>query len=207
MTVARRLNELEREFSSEQTQVGFRLPAPIPLVNQAKTSTMILTRGPSTKQALSAIDRSNKRLFVVLAAMVVLLGVLFGALISRPDEVVQTETPAPVIDAGAPVVAAVVPEQLEPLLPIDAGLAVVPPVKVTPVVKKVVYAAAACTFDDRFRDYARQVVSELRTVSGGGPRFDKLEDDVGAALVDRDCKKVNQALSGMRRVAGVREDE
>ena len=206
MTVARRLNELEREFSSEQTQVGFRLPAPIALVNQAKTSTMILTRGPSTKQALLAVDRSNKGLFAVLAVGVVLLGVLFGSLVTRPDAVVLIETPTPGIDAGVPVFAAEIPEALEPLLAIDAGLVMVRPVKVTPV-KKVVQVAAACTFDDRFRDYARQVVSELRTVSGGGPRFDKLEDDVGAALVDRDCKRVNQALSGMRRVAGVQEDE
>jgi hypothetical protein len=184
-------------------------------VNQAKTSTMVLTRAPSTQQALAALGskRASGRRFAVLALAVVLFGIGVGAFVSRPT-VTPVALPAPVVEADLPKVAAVEPEVLAPLPVIDAGLAAAGPVTVPAAiavknnpVKKVALASPACTFDDRFRDYARQVVAELRQASGGGARFDKLEDDVGAALVERDCKRVNQALSGMRRVAGVREDE
>jgi serine/threonine-protein kinase len=111
----------------------------------------------------------------------------------------------PGVDAGALAVALPEPERLTPLEPLVAVPAKVQQPKAQSTVR--IETAPPCTFDDRFRDYARAAAAELRSISGGGPRFDKLEDEVGAALVDRDCKRVNWGLAQMRRVAGVPEDE
>jgi hypothetical protein len=122
------------------------------------------------------------------------------------------------VKAEVPVAAVPAAPAAEPNAP-DAGLEelVAIPLKVTPppvVAKKpevrstlVVKAPVACEFNDAYRSWARQAVTDLRELSGGGERFDKLEDAIGDAMVARDCRNVNKLIGDMRRLAGVREDE
>ena len=198
------LARLDADLSRRSTQVAYQAPVDL--------STRKLPArpqpAPTTDQALVALQQP-RRVWPVLLALsfaVLVLSWWGWARMSRDElpKVPTIETPrVEVVPPVVPVIAS--PEPLAAVVP-DSGEILEPLTKV-PRITKPVIASAMCTFDDRFRDYARQVVAELRTVSGGGAKFDKLEDDVGAALVDRDCKRVNQALSGMRRVAGVREDE
>lgn len=64
----------------------------------------------------------------------------------------------------------------------------------------------SCIFTDRYRDWVRSAVDELHTLGGGGAAFDKLEDEVGDALVEHDCARANRAIEGMRRIAGLGSD-
>ena len=67
----------------------------------------------------------------------------------------------------------------------------------------VVQAPKACTFDDRFRDYARRTRADLRTMGKtDAPEFVRIDDRFAEALIERDCRGANAALDEMRRLAG-----
>lgn len=96
--VARRLDEIEREFSSESTQVGFRVPeatTSAPLIERARTSTMLLprlgpARAPTTDQALTAIAPPKRRrglvaALLVLAALMLLFWVVMKSGITESE--------------------------------------------------------------------------------------------------------------------------
>jgi serine/threonine protein kinase len=71
----------------------------------------------------------------------------------------------------------------------------------------VVQPAPRCVFDDRYRDYARRTLAELREMAKpGDAKFRLLEDRVGAGLVERDCRQVNGSLELLRRHVGAPVD-
>ena len=84
-----------------------------------------------------------------------------------------------------------------PLMPVEK----IKPVTVKPTV--VVLAPQACTFDDRFRDYARRTRADLRTMGKtDAPEFVRVDDRLAEALIERDCRGANAALDAMRRLVG-----
>lgn len=62
----------------------------------------------------------------------------------------------------------------------------------------------ACTFDDAYRDWARRALSELRELGHATePGFKRAEDELGDALVGRDCRRANRAVNELRKVSGL----
>ncbi|MFZ5442774.1 MAG: serine/threonine protein kinase [Myxococcota bacterium] len=122
----------------------------------------------------------------------------------EPVKVVAPEPPkqaAPesVVDAGA----------AEELVAIPLNATKPPPVKVdvrkNPQVS--VVGPASCTFDDRFRDYARRTRDELKGMGDAqAPAFVKASDQLADALVERNCARANVALNAMRKAVGVEEE-
>jgi hypothetical protein len=234
--VAQRLSEIENDFSSERTQAGFQAAiTPILLTERARTSTMVLARRPGkgapseaawTSEALAALQKPDRRRWVIAAAALLALLLIGGAGIRRllsgdPVEPAPPEDPAPIavpaiVDAGSTVVALKGPDEAPPAAAVDAGEDELTPlvaVKNPPAAKDggkkvgvVISAPSKCSWDDRFRDYARKRSDQLRELTQDKSSFGRLEDQLGDAMVDRDCRKVNLVLSEMRRVAGVPED-
>jgi len=220
--VAFRLSDVIDHFSSTGTHVGAR-PMPLQLTNEVKKaqSTVVLPSrrvGTATAEAIAALARPQRNRTAIVIGGVVLALLMSALLFFNPPAGDRVEAP---IDAGVAVVAAPTPVVEGPAA-IDAGLAVVQPTEplelLNPLkpqvpIKKpepklvVVKPAPACQFDDGFRSYARQATADLQRLSGGNAGFSKLEDALSAAMVDRDCHRVNKILADMRRTAGVREDE
>ena len=67
-------------------------------------------------------------------------------------------------------------------------------------------------FDLQYLTYARGRVGELRKVAEqadvdpDGPRFSALEDELGTALKEKDCRRANLALSDLHRLVGVSDE-
>jgi hypothetical protein len=72
--------------------------------------------------------------------------------------------------------------------------------------------AEPCRFDDHFRDYARRTAVELRElavkaqVDPEGSAFSRLEEARSTAMVERDCRSVNRALEGLRKLVGASDE-
>lgn len=223
--VAWKLSGIVDNFSSERTHVGYQLSSPIPLTTVAKTSTLVLPRlpqraGPNTQQALAAVKlaKNHNRLF---AAIGLALVVLFWGLwfLNRPPPGVDPLPVAVAVPAPSPAPAAVdaglaaAPQQ-EPAAELLTPLpAVKPPVddppgppRPAPIVKKpvaVAESAPPCTFDDRFRDYARRTRADLRTMGKtDAPDFVRVDDRLAEALIAKDCRRASSALDEMRRLVG-----
>lgn len=231
--VAYALSELVDRFSSQNTQVG-RAPAPLLLTqvsSAAKVSTMVLPRAKaqSTTDQLVAAGlepkKSSSVRWIALAALLLLfvggVGLWMGR--SGSDATVQPVTidagagvvEAPVLDAGVAVavvepVAAIVDagEELAPLVGIT-------PNKVTPrgkpdagKLKVLITNPDACSFDDRFRTYARNRRREVNEefTDGGKTRsmaYVVAAEQMDAAMAAKDCVKANAALRVMEHEAGV----
>jgi len=59
----------------------------------------------------------------------------------------------------------------------------------------------ACTFDDRFRDYARRMRGQLRDLPGSDAApFVAADEKLVSALAAEDCRRANDALSAMRKL-------
>jgi hypothetical protein len=70
-----------------------------------------------------------------------------------------------------------------------------------------VEAPPACSFDDKFRDYARRTRDELKGMGDAqSPAFAKASDQLADALVDKNCTRANAALSAMRKAVGADEE-
>ena len=164
-------------------------------------------------------SRTSLKLPVVIVCFA-LVGALSAAVVlsarSRPLENSSAEAAVLVVPVQhviaerTPASVATVPPKMTETLPVDAGVAVQaiaarPRVRSADVVRS--EPTTPCIFDDDFRDYARQAVAELRTLVAPSPGFAKLENEVGAALVERDCRRVTRALANMQRAAGVEGDE
>ncbi|MFZ5438510.1 MAG: serine/threonine-protein kinase [Myxococcota bacterium] len=212
-----RVQRVLRELSQDRTTLR-----PNPLLSTQKLeekTTLAPSADPSTDLSLHpAVRRSPlPRVLVAVGGLGLLLLAGWALWPTTPPPAPVTPPPEPPQVVAPSLVVPPAPPEV-----VDAGLAAVtsPPEELVqlPTVKAkvdagprktnvVVVKAPTCQFDDGFRNYARQAVTELRELSHGGTKFDELEEGVGAALVDRDCKRVNKLLADMRRLAGVREDE
>lgn len=204
--VASELARLDAKLSERSTHVG---PAPFAPQTRKLPPREPTTAAP-TQQVLVELNRSNQsrtRLFAALSLALVVLAWGLWFLMSRvepgPEVVPVVTAPSPsvevVVDAGA-AVAEVDPLEVLPKLPLTP-VEKIKPVTVKPTV--VVLAPQACTFDDRFRDYARRTRADLRTMGKtDAPEFVRVDDRLAEALIERDCRGANAALDAMRRLVG-----
>ncbi len=176
----------------------------------------------STEEALAGV-RPDRRPLAVVAIVAALLLVGLGIVVRmQPDERVKPAEPAPVaaVEPVQPIAPKVEPAKVTP----EDELAALPPAPVVaapaparakapvgvvaPKTKAVVTAPKACTFDSELIQYAREERSNLlATASASLPAFKTAEDALDTGILERDCLKVQVALDGLRRAAGVRNAE
>jgi serine/threonine protein kinase len=184
-----------------------------------KTPGMVIV-APTTSEALASLEKPKKdRKWVYAALLLLLFGgwAVFGN--SEKTEVtptpevkpeplaVQPPAPAPV-DAGAMVAKAepIDDPDLSPLTEVKPNAkaeAKNPPPLVVKIPKTNIQIekSPACTFDDRFREYARRMRGQLRELPGSDTALFLASDEkLVAALAAEDCRRANDALSGMRKL-------
>ena len=209
MTVQRLL----KKFSQDSTAVRMN-PALDAAVDPKRAPTMKIDRAaqPSTDKALQdAFPEQKSRGWMVIVALVLLLAIGLGVKFLGGKPELQPEVIAETVPVEPRVIAPVVvvpppepvkpPPELDPVVPLPKLPKPPAPVVQRPAV--VVQAPRPCTFDDRFREYARRTRADLRTM--GKPdalEFVRVDDRLAGALIERDCQRVNAALDDMRRLVG-----
>ena len=157
-------------------------------------------------------EAARRRRWGVAALGLAVLAVLGGAgwvlLGLQPPPQPAIASPVAAVTPARPVVEAAPdagglavgePEQLAPIKPLTSPKVVLP--KPPPAVK--IETAPPCTFDDRFRDYARRTRDELRTMGNPRePKFVRVDDQFSDAMVEGDCRRVNAVLNELRRLVG-----
>jgi serine/threonine-protein kinase len=124
---------------------------------------------------------------------------------------VRVEPPpaAPPASARAPVPMPPGPGALRPMSLLPRPAPAKPPEAQPPARVVVEEVPDACRYDDRFRDYARRTAQELRELARqkgadpDGAEFSKRDDALSTALVEKDCRRANLELDGLRRLVGV----
>ncbi len=227
--VARRLDEIERDFSSESTQVGFRLPTgPLPTqaASRPKTSTVQLPRFEQKPAAESkpvlVVSHTRQRVMAGVAVVVLLLLLgwfLFGF---RPDEIA---VPQPVtlvavsVDAG--VQAAVIPVEEEEK-PVEEELIPLPEIaRQTPpsIPKKTVsepkpaamgfsIAKIDCTADKSWKDRKKMDLKDIESKAArvSGVKYNlfltierELSTDIQIANTSSECVAVENSIKKLQQ--------
>jgi hypothetical protein len=120
---------------------------------------------------------------------------------AESEAVTAAPPPAPPKTAAAPALA-----------PSQATAPRVPPAEPRTQAVAVPDAPDACRFGDRYRDWARRRVQDLRElakknrVDADAQGYAALEDEVSVAMSGKDCARANRALAGLRRLAGERDE-
>ena len=225
-------SKFANEKTQARSMAPIPLTVEVPGAGVKRTSTTVLPKkapgmaAPSTTEALASLQKPKKdRKW--LAAVVLLLLLLGGwglwpkAEVTPPEpevkpEPVAVQPPEPV-DAGA-MVAKVEP----PPAPVDdTDLAPLPGVKPEaktegknppalvvkiPKTNIQIEKSPACTFDDRYREYVRRTRSRLLELPGSdSSRFTDADSKLDEALVEKDCRRANDALLAMRRAVGAED--